>query len=34
MFQCHQINGDDLQRFICAGWAGCHDGDELLALLV
>ncbi|WP_368860531.1 DUF6283 family protein [Amycolatopsis magusensis] len=32
LFQCHQNNGDDLQRIICAGWSGCHDGDELLAL--
>ncbi|MGC7093936.1 DUF6283 family protein [Amycolatopsis lurida] len=31
LFQCHQ-NDDDKHRRICAGWAGCHDGDELLAL--
>ncbi|MBN6034084.1 DUF6283 family protein [Amycolatopsis sp. 195334CR] len=32
LFQCHQNDGDDLHRRICAGWAGCHDGGELLAL--
>jgi hypothetical protein len=32
LFQCHQNDSDDSRRRICAGWAGCHDGDELLAL--
>ncbi|MET8997158.1 DUF6283 family protein [Amycolatopsis sp. NPDC004169] len=32
LFQCHQNDTDDTRRRICAGWAGCHDGDELLAL--
>ncbi|WP_410595431.1 DUF6283 family protein [Amycolatopsis sp. lyj-23] len=32
LFQCHQNESDDAQRRICAGWAGCHNGDELLAL--
>ncbi|WP_203612281.1 DUF6283 family protein [Amycolatopsis sp. SID8362] len=32
LFQCHQNDGADARRRICAGWAGCHDGDELLAL--
>lgn len=27
LFLCHQQDGR-----ICAGWAGCHDGDHLLAL--
>jgi hypothetical protein len=32
LFLCHQHDhGDDRAR-VCAGWAGCHDGDELLAL--
>lgn len=32
MFQCHQEDADSPHRRVCAGWAGCHDGDELLAL--
>ena len=27
VFLCHQVNGR-----VCAGWAGCHDMDESLAL--
>jgi hypothetical protein len=27
VFLCHQQNGR-----VCAGWAGCHDGEHLLAL--
>ncbi|WP_238450874.1 DUF6283 family protein [Micromonospora sp. 4G55] len=27
LFLCHQADGR-----VCAGWAGCHDGNELLAL--
>ncbi|QDP55246.1 MAG: hypothetical protein Tp170SUR191951_84 [Prokaryotic dsDNA virus sp.] len=27
LFYCHQNDGH-----LCAGWAGCHDTDELLAL--
>jgi Family of unknown function (DUF6283) len=27
VFLCHQQDGR-----VCAGWAGCHDGDHLLAL--
>jgi hypothetical protein len=27
VFLCHQQTGR-----ACAGWAGCHDGDELMAL--
>ncbi|MEH0985878.1 DUF6283 family protein [Micromonospora sp. CPCC 205556] len=27
LFLCHQAD-----RRVCAGWAGCHDGNELLAL--
>lgn len=27
VFLCHQVNGR-----VCAGWAGCHDGLQLLAL--
>lgn len=34
LFLCHQHDrGDDRAR-VCAGWAGCHDGDHLLALRV
>ncbi|WP_205661085.1 DUF6283 family protein [Amycolatopsis vastitatis] len=32
LFHCHQNDSDGSRRRICAGWAGCHDGDELLAL--
>lgn len=32
LFQCHQVDQSSKQRRICAGWAGCHDGDHLLAL--
>ncbi|MBN6034183.1 DUF6283 family protein [Amycolatopsis sp. 195334CR] len=32
LFLCHQNDGDDKHRRMCAGWAGCHDGDELLAV--
>lgn len=27
VFLCHQRDGR-----VCAGWAGCHDGNQLLAL--
>lgn len=27
LFLCHQVDGR-----VCAGWAGCHDGTQLLAL--
>jgi hypothetical protein len=27
LFLCHQINGR-----LCAGWAGCHDMDQSMAL--
>lgn len=29
LFLCHQVDGH-----ICAGWAGCHDMDESLAVRV
>ncbi|MFE1775556.1 DUF6283 family protein [Streptomyces sp. NPDC059008] len=31
-FQCHQTDADGHSRRICAGWAGCHEGEDLLAL--
>jgi hypothetical protein len=31
LFLCHLTNRQNKER-ICAGWASCHDGDELLAL--
>jgi hypothetical protein len=34
LFLCHQHDHDDQQARICGGWAGCHDGDHLLALRV
>ncbi|WP_020499083.1 DUF6283 family protein [Sciscionella marina] len=33
MFLCH-LTDQNTTRRSCAGWAGCHDGDELLALRV
>ncbi|MEU5281150.1 DUF6283 family protein [Streptomyces asoensis] len=32
LFQCHQTDADSAIRRVCAGWAGCHHGEELLAL--
>ncbi|MFB7346105.1 DUF6283 family protein [Streptomyces hydrogenans] len=32
LFQCHQADADSAVRRICGGWAGCHAGEELLAL--
>lgn len=33
LFLCHTFGrGEDAR--VCAGWAGCHDGDELLALRI
>jgi hypothetical protein len=29
VFRCHQADGR-----VCAGWAGCHDGDHLLSLRI
>jgi len=34
VFRCHVHDRDSEQRTTCAGWAGCHDGDELMALRV
>lgn len=31
VFICHQ-HPDSVDPPVCAGWAGCHDGDHLLAL--
>jgi hypothetical protein len=32
LFQCHQADANSAVRRICGGWAGCHEGEELLAL--
>jgi hypothetical protein len=32
LFECHLIDPRTQRQRICAGWAGCHDGDHLLAL--
>jgi hypothetical protein len=32
LFQCHQADAGSPARRVCAGWAGCHDGEDLLAL--
>ncbi|MFJ3728641.1 DUF6283 family protein [Streptomyces sp. NPDC090045] len=32
IFQCHQTEAVNASRRVCAGWAGCPDGDNLLAL--
>ncbi|GAA2239757.1 DUF6283 family protein [Streptomyces nogalater] len=34
LFRCHQHDHDSGRARVCGGWAGCHDGDELLALRV
>jgi hypothetical protein len=34
LFLCHQRNREDDRAHVCGGWAGCHDGDHLLALRV
>jgi hypothetical protein len=34
VFLCHQTDRDADGRRVCAGWAGCHDGNHLLALRV
>lgn len=32
VFLCHQHTPGTDRAPVCAGWAGCHDGDHLLAL--
>ncbi|MFF0509061.1 DUF6283 family protein [Streptomyces fimicarius] len=32
LFQCHQADAGSAARRVCGGWAGCHEGEELLAL--
>ena len=34
LFLCHQHDRGDEQTRACAGWAGCHDGEQLLALRI
>jgi hypothetical protein len=34
VFQCHQLDRQAPRTRVCAGWAGCHDGDELAALRI
>ncbi len=34
VFRCHQLDRDAPHSRVCAGWAGCHDGDELAALRI
>ena len=34
LFLCHQHDRNDDRARVCAGWAGCHDGDHLLALRI
>lgn len=34
LFQCHLRDRGDPHARVCAGWAGCHDGNELLALRI
>lgn len=33
VFLCHLYGLGDQQR-VCAGWAGCHDGEHLLSLRI
>ncbi|WP_185447361.1 DUF6283 family protein [Kribbella qitaiheensis] len=32
LFLCHLADPNSQRKRICAGWAGCHDGNNLLAL--
>lgn len=34
VFRCHQLDREASRSRVCAGWAGCHDGDELAALRI
>lgn len=34
LFLCHQTDRDDERARVCSGWAGCHDGDHLMALRI
>lgn len=34
LFQCHQNERESNQARLCAGWVGCHGGEELLALRI
>jgi Family of unknown function (DUF6283) len=34
VFTCHQQDLGSTRSRACAGWAGCHDGDELLGLRI
>ena len=34
LFLCHQRDGADERARVCAGWAGCHDMYESLALRI
>ncbi|WP_405137577.1 DUF6283 family protein [Nocardia sp. NBC_01388] len=34
VFLCHQNDSGSSASRVCAGWAGCHDGDELLAVRI
>ncbi|MFA4084311.1 DUF6283 family protein [Mycobacteroides salmoniphilum] len=32
LFLCHQTDAADQAARLCAGWVGCHGGEELLAI--
>lgn len=34
LFGCHVYERGDERGRVCGGWAGCHDGNELLSLRV
>ncbi|MEU5242220.1 DUF6283 family protein [Streptomyces lydicus] len=34
LFVCHVHDYEDDHVRVCGGWAGCHDGDQLLAVRV
>lgn len=34
LFRCHVHDRDSDQATVCGGWAGCHDGDHMLALRI
>ena len=34
LFLCHQTDAADAAARLCAGWVGCHGGEELLAIRI
>jgi hypothetical protein len=34
LFLCHLRDKNDVRAQVCGGWAGCHDGDDLMAVRI